>query len=194
MKPKKWHVNYMNRSPMLEIIVCAAFLAFAPGCLIMRHSTNVIRKNEKPRIVKFESAQAKNVFDGKLAQAKSNKNNANPSVIAVPFLFCFSSTEIVSDNGIYNDQISICDTNGDDLITLEEATIYAAQAESHVATGEIQTLSSRPVNSFTTNQPVEYQPSIEHQQPPVNQQPSVNQPPNPAPFPPIDQSRSYSNP
>ena len=169
----------MKRYSLLAVIFSTALLAFAPGCLITRHATNVVRKDEKPRTVQFESAQAKNIFDGKLAQVKSSKNGINnPSVFAVPFLLWYSSTEVVSDNGVYNDQLAICDTNGDDLISFEEATTYSAQVETTVATGEIQSLSSKPDKSFATHQQTEYQQPLETQQPPVaNPPPAAHLPP-----------------
>jgi hypothetical protein len=104
-------------------------LVFFSGCLIIRHTTNIVRKNEKPRAVQFESAQAKNVFDGKLADVKSRQSMSNPHVLAVPFLLLNSSAEVVSDNGMFNDQALLCDSNGDGIITLKEAQIYAARAE-----------------------------------------------------------------
>jgi hypothetical protein len=39
----------------------------------------------------------------------------------------------VSDNGVYNDQVAIRDSNGDGVITLEEATIYAARVDEQFA-------------------------------------------------------------
>jgi hypothetical protein len=125
----------MKWSPWLSIISCTALLTFSSGCLITRHTTNVVRKNEKPRTVVFDSAQSKNIFDGKLAEVKGipNPNFQNPKVVAVPFLLWWSSTDVVSDNGIYNDQIAICDTNGDGTITMDEANIYAAKVDEKVA-------------------------------------------------------------
>ena len=124
----------MKWSPWLSMACAAAVLAFGPGCLITHHSTNIVRKNEKPRAVVFESPQAKNIFDGKVVEVRANQTSLNnPHVIAVPFLLWWSSTDVVSDNGIYNDQVAICDTNGDGVITLDEATIYAARVDEQIA-------------------------------------------------------------
>jgi hypothetical protein len=125
----------MKWSPWLSIVCCSALLAFSSGCLITRHTTNVVRKNEKPRAVVFDSPQTKNIFDGKLVEVKSipNPNFQNPKVVAVPFLLWWSSTDVVSDNGIYNDQIAICDTNGDGTVTMDEANVYAAKIDERIA-------------------------------------------------------------
>jgi hypothetical protein len=39
-------------------------------------------------------------------------------------------------NGIYNDQIAICDANGDGLISLQEAETYAARSDAKMAKRE----------------------------------------------------------
>jgi len=124
----------MKWSSWLSIACMAAVLLFGSGCLITHHSTNIVRKNEKPRAVVFESPQAKNIFDGKVVEVRANQNSLNnPHVVAVPFLLWWSSTDVVSDTGIYNDQVAICDTNGDGVITLDEATIYAARVDEQIA-------------------------------------------------------------
>jgi hypothetical protein len=123
----------MNRSAWFLSAFCVFTLGVGSGCLITRHSTNIVRKHEKLRPVQFESAETKNLFDGKLAQAKSNQSMKNPQVFAVPFLLWYSSTDVVSDNGIYNDQVTLCDTNGDGVISNHEALVYAAKADQQVA-------------------------------------------------------------
>lgn len=124
----------MKCSPRLAIVCCAAILTLNSGCLITRYKTNVVRQNEKPRAVKFESSQAKNIFDGKEIEAKTRLTGpSNPRIVAVPFLLLWSSTDVVSDNGIYNDQLAICDSNGDGFITTDEATTYSAKVDQMVA-------------------------------------------------------------
>jgi hypothetical protein len=118
----------MHRSAWFLAAFCTFTLGVNSGCLITRHNTNIVRKSEKLRPVQFESAEAKNLFDGKLVQAKSDQGMKNPQVFAVPFLLWYSSTDVVSDNGVYNDQLGICDTNGDGYISDREAMIYAAKS------------------------------------------------------------------
>jgi hypothetical protein len=124
----------MRTRPFVSIVCTAALLAFSSGCLITRHTTNVVRKDEKPRAVTFESPQAKNMFDAKVVEVRSNlAGMSNPKVVAVPFLLWWSSTEVVSDSGIYNDQVAICDVNGDGVVTLDEANFYAAGVDEKIA-------------------------------------------------------------
>jgi len=70
---------------MLLVVCGTALPAFCTGCLITRHTTNTVRKNEKPVAVQFESPRAKNVFESKLVEVRAVQNMiaANPRVVAV---------------------------------------------------------------------------------------------------------------
>jgi hypothetical protein len=182
----------MRWSPWLSILCCTVLLAFNTGCLFTRHTTNVVRKNEKPRAVAFESPQAKNIFDGKLVEAKTNLNTnfSNPRVVAVPFLLWYSSTDVVSDNGIYNDQLAICDINGDGVVTLDEASTYAAKVDEQIAKREAekaknnaQFANNAPTGTNSTSAPAYAQPPTYPTQPASAQQPLEARQPQ-APLPP----------
>jgi hypothetical protein len=89
-----------------------------------------------------------------LAVARSHKDNGNglSDVFAVPFVCWFSSTNVLSDNAMYNDAVKACDTNGDGLITLREATAYKARVsakwkddESKEPAGEANLANGAPV-------------------------------------------------
>jgi hypothetical protein len=170
----------MNRSPWLSALCCTMLVAFSSGCLITRHTTNVVRKNEKPRAMTFESPQAKNIFDSKLVEARANQNPSltNPRVVAVPFLLWWSSTDVVSDNGIYNDQVALCDANGDGVITLDEATMYAARVDEQIAKREAERAKNNA--QLTNGQPPAQNPNVAPASPPPSMYPtqpaSVNQP------------------
>jgi hypothetical protein len=125
----------MKTTPWLTMVCCAVVLASNSGCLFTRHTTNIVRKNEKSREVTYESPQAKNIFEGKLAESRTNLGNnfSNPRIIAVPFVLWYSSTDIVSDTGVRNDQLAICDANGDSVITNDEAAYYATRVDELVA-------------------------------------------------------------
>jgi hypothetical protein len=160
--------------------------------LFTRHTTNVVRKNEKPRAVAFESPQAKNIFDGKEIEVKNNPNPnfSNPHVVAVPFLLWWSSTDVVSDNAIRNDQLAVCDTNGDGVITLEEATVYAARIDEQIAKREAEKaknnaqLANNQPNAPSPYSAPNYSPQSSYPtQPASMQQPIESQSP-PAPLPP----------
>lgn len=123
--------------------VCAVLLSISSGCLFVRHSTHVVRESEKPQAVQFESPQAQNMFDSGVAQAKQHKESSNPKVLAVPLVCWYSRADVLSDNAVYNDQILVCDTNGDRVITNQEAYAYssrvAAQHAAKPASGESST-------------------------------------------------------
>jgi hypothetical protein len=125
----------MKTTRWIVMVCCAAVLASSSGCLFTRHTTNVVRKNEKPRAVTFESPQSKHIFEGKLAESRANlvNNFSNPRIVAVPFVLWYSSTDVVSDTGIRNDQLAICDVNGDSVITNDEAAAYATRVDELVA-------------------------------------------------------------
>lgn len=156
----------MKISAWVSMVCCAVAIASSSGCLFTRHTTTVVRKNEKPRAVTFESPQAKNIFDGKLVEARTNLNAnfSNPRVIAVPFLLWYSSSEVVSDNGIRNDQLAVCDANGDNVITLDEATIYAARIDEQIAKHKAEQakleaeMAGGPPNSSGPSAPANYSP------------------------------------
>jgi hypothetical protein len=174
----------MKWSPLLSIVCLTTLLTFSSGCLITRHTTNVVRKNEKPRAVAFESPQAKNIFDSKLVEVKSNLSSmSNPKVVAVPFVLWWSSTEVVSDNGIYNDQLAICDINGDGVISLDEANIFAAKVDEKIAKQNAERAkieASISPNNQPTTPTVSAQP-VSAQQPAAVQQSSYASPQAPLP-------------
>ncbi len=94
----------------------------------MHHSTNVVREHEKPQAVRFESEEARDEFEAGLAVVRAHKSgNGLSHMFAVPFICWFSSEDVLSDNAVYNDEVKACDTNGDNLITLREATAYHAR-------------------------------------------------------------------
>ncbi len=116
------------RRAFSAIFVLALALGPCSGCLFVRHSTRVVRKDEPARQIEFESPQAQNLFEGGVTQLKPHQGKANPQVVAVPLLFWYSRTDVLGDGAFYNDQILGCDTDGDGLITLAEAEAFRARA------------------------------------------------------------------
>ena len=130
----------MKWSPWLSIVCCTALLAFSSGCLI--HPAHDERGAEEREAagggVRIAAGEKHLRRQGGRSQNQSESEFSNPQVVAVPFLLWWSSTDVVSDNGIYNDQLAICDTNGDGVITLDEATIYAAKVDEQIAKHEAE--------------------------------------------------------
>lgn len=144
----------MKRSRWLIAAGALTLLSVNSGCLITHHNTNVVRKWEKPKAAQFESAQAKNIFDSKVADVKANPTTSNPRLFAIPFLLWYSSTEVVSDNGIYNDQLAICDTNGDGMISVQESMVYGARVDAEIAKRqEEKAKSEAQIAKFDSNKP-----------------------------------------
>ena len=124
----------MRCPPLRTLAICALLLASSSGCLFVRHSTRVVRDKETPRAVQFESDAARNQFESGLAEIKPQVSNAdNPQITAVPLLFWYSTTDKLSDTAVRNDQLLICDANGDGFITAQEAAAYHTNAQSQAS-------------------------------------------------------------
>jgi hypothetical protein len=121
------------------LLLGAVPLVSGSGCLFIRHATVPVREHEAVRPVQFESEQAKNVFEGGVTEMKAHKEETNAQVRAVPFLFWYSRVEVPSDNAVFNDQAQICDANGDNIITLEEAAAYRARIAEKAKVAETKT-------------------------------------------------------
>lgn len=115
-------------------LACVLLLSCTSGCLFVRHNTQVVREKEAVRPIQFESDQACNVFEAGVHELQSSKKPSDADVLAVPFLCLYSHSSVLSDNAIYNDQESACDTNGDNMITLQEALDYRARVTERMAT------------------------------------------------------------
>jgi hypothetical protein len=107
---------------LLGLLTCGS-----SGCLFMRHSTRVVREKEKKQAVRFESPRAEEYFLGGVHELQAHKQNGHPEVTAIPFLMVYSRVDELSDNAIYNDQISACDTDGDGVISMQESLAYRAR-------------------------------------------------------------------
>jgi hypothetical protein len=129
----------MKRISWAWLLLCTVPTVFGSGCLFVRHSTVAVREHEAVRPMQFESEQARNVFEGGVTEMKAHKDESNAQVRAVPFLFWYSRVEVPSDNAVYNDQARICDANGDDCITLEEAAAYRARVAEKAKVAETKT-------------------------------------------------------
>ncbi len=101
-----------------------ALLASCPGCLITRHSTNVIRQDEPRREVAFESPTAQQAFSAKAFDSEAREGAARSKVVAIPFLLWWSKMDVLSEGAYYNDQVAACDTDGNGMVSVQEALAY----------------------------------------------------------------------
>jgi hypothetical protein len=84
----------------------------------------VVRGNERWQPVRFESDEARAAFDARANDKSVRDESHRDNTFAVPFLLFYRRESVLSDAAWHNDQITACDTNGDGLITLEEALAY----------------------------------------------------------------------
>jgi hypothetical protein len=117
----------------LKLLLCAALLCPGSGCLLVRHSTRVVRDNEAIQPVRFESEQARKMFEAGVHEVQAHKESFGGDVFALPLVCWVSHVSELSDNAIYNDQISSCDANGDGFITLQEAVNYRSRVDERIA-------------------------------------------------------------
>lgn len=115
----------MNRLARLGMF-SGVLLAATSGCLFVRHNTQIVREKEQRQPVRFESERAQQHFLGGVHELHGHQQAVDVELTAVPFLCWSSHTSTLSENAIYNDQISACDSNGDGLITMHEATMFRA--------------------------------------------------------------------
>jgi hypothetical protein len=118
------------------VLLGAAVFCCSSGCLFVHHSTRIVRDKEATRPVQFQSQQARQSFLAGVHELQAHKQSSGPNVTAVPFLWWYSSATELSDNAIYNDQISACDTNADGIISTEEALAYRAAVTEQIRSAE----------------------------------------------------------
>jgi hypothetical protein len=113
-------------TPQLRCMLCllAVSACELSGCLFVHHHTSYIREKEQVRPLTFESPEAQFAFESGVNDLKAHQESTGFNVTAIPLLFWISTDSKLSDNAIYNDQESVCDINGDRLITLQEAAAY----------------------------------------------------------------------
>jgi len=103
---------------------------------------------------RFESEQAHQYFAAGVHDLQTHKKSYNFQVSAMPLLWWRSSSNELSDNAIYNDQVSVCDTNGDGLITMQEALAYRSIVASELRLAErTQFTEPKPDASATPSGP-----------------------------------------
>jgi hypothetical protein len=134
-----------------------ALLSSTSGCLFVNHSTKVVRDKEPMQRVAFESPQAQQAFAAGVHDLQAHKQAYNFQVSAMPILWWKSTANELSDNAIYNDQVSVCDTNGDGMISTQEALTYRSVVTAQIAEREKNKLNDtqapRAVTASSSPQP-----------------------------------------
>lgn len=118
----------MRLRSTIRLLTGCGLLVCCTGCLFTRHSTRVVREDEKLCPVRFESPEAQEAFNARLAEMKERGEGDKGQFAAIPFLLWYCRNDVLSDNARFNDQAAICDANRDGVIALREAEAYMAKS------------------------------------------------------------------
>jgi hypothetical protein len=112
------------RCPAVFLALCAALSCC--GCLCVYNYTceESVRAEEPKRAVQFESETAARLFCTTVNLRMKSSRDEPSEEIYIPFLTSITRTRRLSEAAYYNDQVAVCDTNGDGLITDVEAVAY----------------------------------------------------------------------
>ena len=124
----------MNARALKSLLALTLLCPFA-GCLFTHASERVLRPEEQLYEVSFQTPLAEEMFMTCVAHPDADSGKSG-SFVGIPFLLAWARSERLSKNAIHNDQIVLCDTNGDGLITDLEALRYRDRYYPGVEPGE----------------------------------------------------------
>lgn len=125
---------------VLGCLAASLPLLASSGCLVMHASEKVVRQDERRERVDFESDFARRSFQGRALSGEARREAGGKFAFGIPFIAGFARSTVVSQNAWYNDQIAVCDADGDRLITDDEVLAFGAvedaeaSAEPQIAT------------------------------------------------------------
>ncbi len=119
--------NKIEKMFRLFLLLALAIL-FCPGCLIMQNKKEYLRRDESVKRVEFESEEAGRLFHKQRKRNRCRTQAGNESLV-IPFIIVYNKQTELSSNARYNNEIDKCDSNGNGMITLEEARIYSGESE-----------------------------------------------------------------
>jgi hypothetical protein len=169
-------VNHQRRSHtasysvLLPLVGLACFLN---GCLFVHSNTHILREHEKIRVVQFETDQARYAYESGVNELVAHQKPISGGATCIPFICLISNETKLSDSAIYNDQEPVCDTNGDGVISQEEALAYRNRITQQLAAdkgatqpaqaGVVQTAATTPAPVNTQGETtVAQQPTTVH--------------------------------
>ncbi len=115
---------YLMSMRALKSLLVVTLLTPATGCLFTHASERVIRQDEQLYEVGYQSALAEETFQACVSHPDAKDSGKSGSFVGIPFLLAWARSERLSENAVHNDQIILCDTNGDGIITDLEALRY----------------------------------------------------------------------
>jgi hypothetical protein len=105
-------------------IVLVVLLGMCAGCI----STDRTEYRDESRLnVEFENDTAGRLFYETLSQNHYSRSESNTEV-SLPIIFEHKHRVVEGESIAFNQAVRRCDTNGDGLITEQEARIFAGQA------------------------------------------------------------------
>jgi len=109
--------RFLSALPIVLLCTCS-------GCLFNCHTTGLIRESEPRQSVVFESAMAQQAFNARAMSEDVSGETLKSCGVAIPFLLSCSRQKKLAPAASYNDQVVLCDTDGDRHITDAEAMTY----------------------------------------------------------------------
>jgi hypothetical protein len=110
------------RCPAVVLALCAALPC--GGCLYVHNFDEVVRDQEPKRTVAFESEAAARLFCAAVERQRKASYDDQEEFVWIPFITWISKSRRLSEAAFYNDQLVVCDTDGDGVITDAEAASY----------------------------------------------------------------------
>jgi len=111
----------MSLTRLLAIAGAVGLLAAAPG-LTLLSKKEVVRPDEQPRPVRFESPEAAEVFHRALKRRSDSESGG--ADVGLPLLSLCRRNRVLSEAANFNDAVETCDADQDGVITLAEALAF----------------------------------------------------------------------
>jgi hypothetical protein len=114
----------MHRHRSAACICLLAMMSVQTGCLVTHVNRKIVRESEPRREVEFETPFAQRTFNQLAFHEKRRNASASTRMVAIPFITMHVHSATPSENAFYNDQIAVCDTDGNGWISDSEAISY----------------------------------------------------------------------
>lgn len=111
--------------------LCLSFAASAllmGGCLVTTHRDRVIREDEPPVPVKFESEEGMVQFHAAVNRRGTREARERArSSFNIPFIISSNTRHVLSRPAFFNDQVLVADVNADGTLSDAEVSAYLGE-------------------------------------------------------------------